>query len=289
MRALLVRASAAPLILLIATSAPAHAQQPEPSPTAAEVRAQPEEDELSISPAEPDFTIVALPTTLRLPARKGAFRVTHRFYRSLGAGDFSDLLENFFGMDQGAAIGLEYRFAPMAGTQIGVHRSSNGRVIQFLLQQGVFRQREDRAFSLDGVIAIEGADNFQEQYSPTVGVVVGRRFGERAAAYLQPLVVFNSGIADDTVALLGLGVRLRVTDSMYLIAEGAPRIVSDDDRLLDGERVSHAAFGVEWRVGGHAFQLNFSNGQGTTLGQLARSGLDWDSWHIGFNISRKFF
>jgi len=42
------------------------------------------------------------------------------------------------------------------------------------------------------------------------------------------------------------------------------------------------------RVGGHLFQLNFNNGQGTTFGQLARGGFA-DSLYLGFNLARKFF
>ena len=38
-----------------------------------------------------------------------------------------------------------------------------------------------------------------------------------------------------------------------------------------------------------SFQLNFSNGFGTTMGQIARGGTDNDDWYLGFNISRKFF
>ena len=34
-----------------------------------------------IKPAEPDFTLISLPTALRLPQFKSAFRVTHRFVR----------------------------------------------------------------------------------------------------------------------------------------------------------------------------------------------------------------
>ena len=57
--------------------------------------------------------------------------------------------------------------------------------------------------------------------------------------------------------------------------------------------VSTGSFGIEKRVGGHAFQLNFSNSFGTTMGQVARGGPknangDGD-WYLGFNISRKFF
>ena len=50
-----------------------------------------------------------------------------------------------------------------------------------------------------------------------------------------------------------------------------------------------ASFGIEKRAGGHVFQLNFSNGFGTTMGQLARGGTGSEDWYLGFNISRKFF
>ena len=63
--------------------------------------------------SQPDFTLVNLPTTLRVPKYKSAFRVTHRFARPLGQGDFSDLAEDLFGLDSGAQIGLEYRFGIM--------------------------------------------------------------------------------------------------------------------------------------------------------------------------------
>ena len=57
-----------------------HAQQPpasaQPAPPA------PERDpDQNLDALQPDFTISTLPTTLRLPRFKGAFRVTHRFGR----------------------------------------------------------------------------------------------------------------------------------------------------------------------------------------------------------------
>ena len=45
----------------------------------------------NVNLSQPDFTIVTLPTTLRLPRHRSAFRVTHRFGRPLGAGKFGDL------------------------------------------------------------------------------------------------------------------------------------------------------------------------------------------------------
>jgi hypothetical protein len=81
--------------------APATTPAEAAAPAAAE---QVDEDEV-IDPAMPDFTIVNLPTSARLPRFKSAFRVTHRFARPLGQGDFGDLISDFFGFDAGAQIG----------------------------------------------------------------------------------------------------------------------------------------------------------------------------------------
>jgi hypothetical protein len=53
--------------------------------------------------------------------------------------------------------------------------------------------------------------------------------------------------------------------------------------------VDHGSFAIEKRLGGHVFQLNFSNSFGTTMGQIARGGFNNDNWYLGFNISRKFY
>ena len=57
--------------------------------------------------ATPDFTLIALPTALRVPRFKSAFRVTHRFTQPLNA-SVGDVAGNLFGLDSGAQIGLEY-------------------------------------------------------------------------------------------------------------------------------------------------------------------------------------
>jgi len=96
-----------------------------------------DDPDLDINFAQPDFTLVALPTTLRVPRHKSAFRVTHRFTRPLGNGDFGSLLEDFFGLDSGAQIGLEYRFGLFRGTQVGIHRAN------FLNERGHGIERPD--------------------------------------------------------------------------------------------------------------------------------------------------
>src|SRR3954447_25678356 len=80
-----------------------------------------QDDDTTIHPGEPDFTIVSLPTALRLPRFGSAFRVTHRFTRPLNDA-FGDVASDLFGLDSGAQIGLEYRFGILRNGQIGIHR-----------------------------------------------------------------------------------------------------------------------------------------------------------------------
>src|SRR5712691_11117151 len=86
-----------------------------------DARAQ-NDDPSVLNLAQPDFTLIALPTSLRLPKFKSAFRVTHRFTRPLGQGDFGDLAADLFGIDSGAQIGLEYRFGIVPNGEIGILR-----------------------------------------------------------------------------------------------------------------------------------------------------------------------
>jgi len=246
-----------------------------------------EDPDLEINVSQPDFTLAALPTNLRLPKGRFAFRVTHRFARPLGDGDFGNLLEDFFGFDSGAQIGLELRYGLWRGAQVGINRTSN-RTIQFFGQYDLGNH-----LSLPLGIGIwgsaDGTNNFRDSYSPALGVVFSRELGDRGAVYAEPMWVNNTNpepaplVDDNSTLILGLGARLRVRRTVYVTGEVTPRLAG----YAPGEPL--LSFGVEKRAGGHAFSLNVSNGFGTTMAQIARGGADLDNWHIGFNISRKFY
>jgi uncharacterized beta barrel domain-containing protein DUF5777 len=249
----------------------------------------PEEDrDLDIDPLQPDFTLVALPTTLRMPRFKSAFRVTHRFTRPLGQGDFDDLLQDFFGIDSGAVIGLEYRFGIMRGTYVGVRRT-NDRTIEFLTEYNLLTQLDSKPVGLSAFASIDGTNNFRDSYSPGLGVVVSRTLGRAGTVYANPMWVNNtnplpSELTDDNnTFMVGLGARFRIRPSVYLVGEFIPRVTGFEPGVNQG------SFGIEKLLGGHVFQLNFSNGLGTLTSQLARGGSRNDDWFLGFNISRKFY
>ncbi len=264
---------------------------------------QDEDDPAVLDPAEPDIVVINLPTNMRIPLYKGNFRINHRFAGNLRAGTFSELASNMFGIDQGAIIGFEYRMAVLPKLQAAAYRTSFDRTIQLAARYDLSRRRSWLPVTVSALVSVEGTNNFQEEFAPAVGVIVSRTLFRRIALYMTPVWVDNTAAAlapidDDGEGIeepaevvpyerqstfyTGLGARLRVLPTVYLVGEVTPR--------LDGyapDEVQYG-FGLEKRVGGHSFSLTFTNSSGTTYAQIARGGTA-RSLYLGFNLSRRFF
>jgi hypothetical protein len=270
---------------------------PAPPPPAAQAAS---DEDLEPQPTQPDFTLVNLPTALPLPRHKMAFRVTHRFTRALNEGDFGDALSDAFGLDSGASIGLELRFAPARRLQVGVLRTSD-KSVNFFGQYNVLQQGGAAPVSVAAVAAVEGTGNFTDEYSPSVGVVVARQVGSVAAVYAVPRWIGNANLLNvpvgtsDNTFVIGVGARVRLARGLYVVGEASPRVAGFKGAFPDGpvafrEGGTVAAFAIEKQVGGHAFQVNVSNAFVTTPAQMARGRAPGSSsWYLGFNISRKFY
>ena len=155
-------------------------------------RRTPDDDpDRDINVAQPDFTLITLPTTLRVPRFKSAFRVTHRFTRPLGQGDIGDLAEDLFGLDCGALIGLEYRFGLMRGLQAGIHRTSD-KTIEFFTEYNVCsrasRARSAWASSRRSTAPTTSATAIRRRSASCVS----RELGRHGAVYFEPMWVNNS-------------------------------------------------------------------------------------------------
>lgn len=259
--------------------------------TASAAQAQDPKNDAVLLPAEPDFTLVALPTSLRVPRLKSAFRVTHRFTRPLNCGTCANsLVGDAFGIDSGARIGLEYRLGIVKNGQVVVHRASD-KTINLFGQYSLTRQGRNAPVETAVLVGFDatnvGRKGVPSEYSPALGFIVGRLIGAQAAVYAEPLFVRHANVfhlpGDDDTLMVGLGARIRIRPTVYLTGEFTPRVAGYKPGVNQG------AVAIEKRAGRHMFQLNFSNGLGTTQGQLARGGSTGNDWHMGFNISRKFF
>jgi hypothetical protein len=254
-------------------------------------------------PAEPEQNLVNLSTTLPIKRHGSYFRITHRFARDLRRGSFGDLAASLFSLDDGAVIGLEYRFAPTSKLQAGIHRSMLSKTIEFLGRYDGWRQGAGLPVSLSVVASVEGTENFSDDHSPALGLVFSRVFGDVVALYASPTFVWDSRLTADITGheghevelpatselaadgrntlFLGLGGRVRFLSTAYVSFEYAPRLSGYDPLMATW------GVGIEKHTWGHMFQLNFTNNFGTTYGQIARGGSEHDIY-LGFNITRTF-
>lgn len=273
----------------------AHARSlddPKHQPTSADAPPPPavqsdedEDDHATLRPAEPDYSVINLPTTLPLPKYKSNFHLSHRFNGNLRSNSFGDNLSNLFGLDQGASISFEYRFGLTKHLEGIASRTNIGKVIQFSAKYEALHQTSSIPIALSALASVEGENNFKTRHAPSVGAVVSRTINDIAGLYLAPFWAHSSGgdggVAHDTF-VVGLGARVRVLPTVYLVGEVAPRLAG----FAAGD--PEFGFGLEKRAGGHVFQLTFANTHATTFGQLAAGGFP-RSLYLGFNLARKFF
>ena len=103
-------------------------------------------------------------------------------------------------------------------------------------------------------MAVEGTNNFRDSYSPSLGAVISRSLGRHGAIYAQPIWINNTNplpselVDDNSTFIVGVGTRLRVRPTVYLVAEAAPRFGYTPD-------VAHVSFAIEKRAGGHSFPV----------------------------------
>lgn len=248
-------------------------------------RAQSDDDDAKLRPAEPDFVLINLPTTLPLPVHGSDFHLTHRFNLDLTSVDFGDAAANLFGLDNGANIGLEYRFGVIKHLEAVVTRTSLSKTFQFQGKYDGWHQGDKLPVGISAIVSVEGENNFQENYSGSFGVVISRVMAQdRLALYANPMYVTNTGtggVVNENTGFLGLGARVRFLESTYGVVEVTPRI--GGYVIQDAEY----AFSIEKRVGAHVFSLVFQNGAGTTYRQLSHGGPG--GLYLGFNLTRKFF
>ena len=218
-------------------------------------------------------------------AQRHALRLNQRRGRA-DFGDFGDLANDFFAFDSAAQIGLELRYGLARGTQIGVHRTSD-RDTQIFGQHSLLTERDGAPVGMDIMATLEGENNLSQHLQSTLGVLVSRKVAGRLALYGEPLFVINSNPfedvgADNNTLMVGLGARLRLRPSLYVVGEMTPRLAWFDPGK------TQMSFGVEGRAGGHLFQVNFSNGFGTTLARSRAAPSTMTTGTSG-SISRESF
>jgi len=254
-------------------------------------------------PTQIELNLINLPTTQSIAEHKSYFRLTHRFARDLRRGSLGQLADDLFSLDNGAIIGLEYRFGITSSLQAGVHRSLLSKTIMTFGRWDAIRQGDSSPVGLSFTGSVEGLNNMQEHHQGAIAITASRTFGDRLALYATPAFVsgthavdviegheghdHSTGLEEDVHAhhndtwFAGLGARVRFSQSGYITGEYTPRLHGYDPNAAEW------GVAVEKRTHGHTLQLNLTNSFGTTFGQLARGGSPHDIY-LGFNITRRF-
>jgi hypothetical protein len=275
------------LAFAASTAAPVYAQPPAASSDPAVQASTPasDDDDEKLRPLEPDFSLINLPTTLPLPVHAGNFHLTHRFNENLRHDSFGTQASNLFGLDEGATIQFEYRFGVIKHLEVIASRTNVSRTIQLGAKYDVFHESTSYPVGLSAIVSVEGTNNFKENYAPALGAVLSRTLGAVAAVYAAPIWAHNTlpgtGANQDTF-YVGLGTRIRIVPSVFVVAEVSPRVSG----YVAGD--AEFAFALEKRVGAHVFSVTFANTSATTFGQIARGG-NPESLYLGFNLARKFY
>src|SRR5687767_15093622 len=152
---------------------------------------------------EAEQNVVNLSTTQSMRAGGHHFRITHRFARDWRRGTFGQLAADFFSLDSGAIIGLDYRFAPTSRIQAGIYRSMLFKTIQLSGRVDAWQQGDTTPLGLSVLVSVEGANNLQDDHAPGLGIVTSRSFGEAVTFYASPMFVWNTAAVHQVAAADG--------------------------------------------------------------------------------------
>src|SRR5687768_8317204 len=196
--AIRLRAAGAVLFITLSAAQPCLAQAPLPAGASAKEPGDQPPGPPAAPPTSPEIelNITNLPTTRSLKRHQGYFRLTHRFAADLRRGSFGQLAENLFTIDQGAIIGLEYRFGITSNLQAGVHRSMLSKTIQFFGKYDGWQQSDRLPVSISLIASIEGLNNLQDNHQPGLVASISRVVGNRLVLYATPGFVANTRAAD---------------------------------------------------------------------------------------------
>jgi hypothetical protein len=303
------RFSLAFLLLCLSVPALSAAQTSDPPTTTPAGQAPAATKPAATADPEIELNLISLSTTQSIKRHHGYFRLNHRFARDLRLGDFGELASDLFALDNGAVLGLEYRFGITTSIQAGIHRSTLNKDLQLFSRWDAIRQGDNFPIAVSALVSTEGLDNLQEARQPALAAVLSRTWGQRLAIYASPTFVngtyhaalFAAGAPghehdhggggagpnavedeiDNRTFFIGLGTRARLRPSVFAVAEYSPRMAG----YAPGDPMW--GVGIEKLTHGHTLALTLTNSYATTPGQIARGGTP-EALYLGFNITRKF-
>lgn len=244
-------------------------------------------------------SLTGMSTVTTLEARNLNSLIMHNF------GLVSSGIEEFYGLDQNAAVRLGFDYGVTDKLTIGIGRTSVEDNVDLRAKYLIIKQLESDKIpvqiAIKGDVGINTQKNtqfddftFQERLNYFASVMIARKFNKQLSLQIAPMVAhFNTVkieqagvIPENTHFGLGVGGRYAFDERKAITLEFLPVV---------GERspgtFNHFAIGYEIETGGHVFQMFFMSGKWFTEQHLlARTNTDFfeGDFRLGFNINRVF-
>jgi hypothetical protein len=238
--------------------------------------------------------LINMPTTHCLDKGELLFRISHRFDLSMSKGH-----EYLYGLDGPAKILLSLGYGLREDISLTLGRTNLNDVMEVSCQWLMFRQRGKMNLPFSAVLHIGGS--LVTQLEPCHDLLESRNMkfnaqlclshqrSESVSLLLVPAYSSNTNHWETNprgTFILGTGGRYTFIDNLSLIGEWLP--------VLSGYEAESTGWGVglEYKSGGHVFQLFLTDALGLTSDQYVPGGdlnvSDGDI-RLGFNIFRSFW
>jgi len=276
--------------------------------------------ETSQHPSEPyDYKLVNVPTPKRVRRHSVNLNFTHRFSEPISEKGSPG---EFFGLDGLSVSSLGVSYGITDNIYFNFNRSPICDRLAYCktIEMGFGFHLLDEAgkspVALSAYTSIEGADNFSENYTYNIQTMIARSATKYVNLFFSPAVHINSNSngrfnarAPAPAAALelgqhtgsfGFGANARIRPTTSLLFEYTPRVgfklgriepVDVNGTIFRNHSEAEIGFGIEKRIGRHAFALTFSNTQTTTTSRYNSSNLALgpNKFIIGFNLYRRLF
>ncbi len=272
-----------------------------------------------------DYQLINVPTPKRVPKHSLNVQFAHRFSAPINDNGIQEL----FGLDSFSvsSLGFTYGFTDRIYGRAYRSPICAGTGLCKTIELGLGFHLLDEAgkspVALSAYTSVEGEFNFTESYTFNIQAMVARSVTNYVNLFFSPAVHLNSNgngrfnpapanfpgaeqIAQNFkqgqhTGSFGFGISGRIRPSTSLLFEYTPRVGFKQGRVdplfdqnfnvigFKNNSEAEIGFGIEKRMGRHAFSLTFSNTQGTTTSRYNSStfALPPSKLVIGFNLFRR--
>ncbi len=304
-------------------------QPQSPAPAEAQSPKVAQADHQPMRAAEPyDYRLVNVPTPKRVLQGSVNLYFTHRFTQPLRPLSRSD--QDLLGLDSFAVSSFGLFYGVTDKLYVSAYRSpicQRGlcKTIELGIGYHLLDERGRSPVALSTYASVEGDDNFKENYTYNLQVMMarsvtkyvhlffspalhldanaGRRFDPSPGDFFPPEPLANQFRQVKHGGSFAFGVSARVRPTISLLFEYTPRVGFKLGQVLPifapgtgsiagfrNKSEPEIGFGVEKHIGRHTFSLTFSNTQTTTTSRYNSSNLllPPGGFTIGFNLYRRF-